>query len=43
MPFKLLYGDEPVTPEDINFRSTRTRLEDVYSPIEAELNDLIES
>jgi tryptophan 2,3-dioxygenase len=42
MPFKLLYGEEPVTPEEIKFQSTRTKLEVVYSPIEAKSKDLME-
>jgi Skp family chaperone for outer membrane proteins len=43
MPFKLLYGEEPMTPEEIKFCSTRTRLEVVYSPLEAKSKDLIET
>jgi hypothetical protein len=42
MPFKLLYGEEPVTPEEIKHQSTRTRSEATYSPIEAESKDLVE-
>jgi hypothetical protein len=41
-PFKLLYGEEPVTPEEIKLRSTRTRPEAIYSPSEAESKDLLE-
>jgi hypothetical protein len=42
-PFKLLYGEEPVTPEEIKLRSARTRTEATYSPSEAESKDLLES
>jgi hypothetical protein len=41
-PFKLLYGEELVTLEEIKFRSTRTWLEVVYSPTEAEAKGLLE-
>jgi hypothetical protein len=41
-PFRQLYGEEPVRPEDIKFRSTRTRPEAVYSPTKAKPKDLIE-
>jgi hypothetical protein len=41
-PFKLLYGEEPVTPEEIKLRSTRTNTEEIYSPTEAESKDLLE-
>jgi hypothetical protein len=41
-PFKLLCGEGPVTPEDIKFRSTRTKTEAIYSPSEAESKDLLE-
>jgi hypothetical protein len=41
-PFKLLYGEELVTPEEIKFQSTRTRSEVLYSPIETESKDLVE-
>jgi hypothetical protein len=41
-PFKLLCGEEPVTLEEIKFRSARTRLEAVYSPTKAESKDLLE-
>jgi hypothetical protein len=34
-PFKLLYGEEPVTPEEIKLQSARTKAEVTYSPIEA--------
>jgi hypothetical protein len=42
MPFKLLYGEEPVTPEEIKLRSARTRTEAIYSPSEAKSKDFIE-
>jgi hypothetical protein len=33
-PFKLLFGDEAVTPKEIKFKSVRTMSEAVYSPTE---------
>jgi hypothetical protein len=42
MPFKLLYGEELVTQEEIKPRSTRTNAEVVNSPTEAESKDLLE-
>jgi hypothetical protein len=42
-PFKLLYGEEPITPEEIMFCSARTRAGATYSPTEAESKDLLES
>jgi hypothetical protein len=41
-PFKLLYGEEPVTPEEIKLCSARTKTEATYSPSKAESNDLLE-
>jgi hypothetical protein len=41
-PFKLLYGEELVTLEEINLCSARTRPEAIYSPTEAESMDLLE-
>jgi hypothetical protein len=41
-PFKLLYGEEPVTPEEIKLRSARTRAKATYSPNKAESKDLLE-
>jgi hypothetical protein len=41
-PFKLLYGEEPVTPEEIKLRSARTKAEAIYSPTKAESKDLLE-
>jgi hypothetical protein len=41
-PFKLLYGEEPVTPEEIKLRSARTNTEAIYSPTEAESKDQLE-
>jgi hypothetical protein len=41
-PFKLLFREEAVTPEDIKFQSARTRLEAFYSPTQAESKDLPE-
>jgi hypothetical protein len=41
-PFKLLYGEEHVTLEEIKFHSARTRAEVTYSPNEAESKDLLE-
>jgi hypothetical protein len=40
--FKLLYGEEPVTLEEIKLRSARTKAEATYSPTEAESKDLLE-
>jgi hypothetical protein len=40
--FKLLYGEEPVTLEEIKLHSDRTRVEAIYSPTEAESKDLLE-
>jgi hypothetical protein len=41
-PFKLLYGEELVTPEEIKLHNARTKLEATYSPSEAESKDLLE-
>jgi hypothetical protein len=41
-PFKLLYGEEPVTPEEIKLCSARTGMEATYSPSELESKDLLE-
>jgi hypothetical protein len=41
-PFKLLYREELVTPEEIKLRSTRTKMEAIYTPSEAESKDLLE-
>jgi hypothetical protein len=41
-PFKLLYGEEPITLEEIKFCNARTRVETTYSPTEAESKDLLE-
>jgi hypothetical protein len=40
--FKLLYGEEPITPEEIKVCSARTEMEATYSPSEAESKDLVE-
>jgi hypothetical protein len=37
-----LYGEEPITPEEIKLHSARTRTEATYSPSEAESKDLLE-
>jgi hypothetical protein len=42
MPFKLLYGEELVMPEEMKLQSMRTRPEAIYSPTEAESKDLLE-
>jgi hypothetical protein len=42
-PFKLLYGEEHVTPQEIKLCSARTKVEVVYNPTEAESKDLLES
>jgi hypothetical protein len=41
-PFRLLYGEEPVTPEEIKLHSARTKAEAIYSPTKIESNDLLE-
>jgi hypothetical protein len=41
-PFRLLYGKESVTPEEIKLHSTRTRAEAIQNPTEAESKDLLE-
>jgi hypothetical protein len=41
-PFKLLYGEEPVTPEEIKLRSTRTNTEAIHCHFEAKSKDLLE-
>jgi hypothetical protein len=42
IPFKLLYGEEPVTPEEIKLHSSKTRAEAKNNPTEAESKDLLE-
>jgi hypothetical protein len=37
-----LYGEEPVTPEEIKHRSAKTNAEAVYNPSEAKSKDLLE-
>jgi hypothetical protein len=41
-PFKLLYGEDPVTLEEIKLCSARTKAEAVYSPTKTESKDLLE-
>jgi hypothetical protein len=41
-PFKLLYGEEPVTPEEIKLYNVRTKAKAIYNPTEAESKDLLE-
>jgi hypothetical protein len=41
-PFKLLYGEESVTPEEIKLCNTITKTYAIYSPSEAESKDLLE-
>jgi hypothetical protein len=41
-PFKLLYGEEHVTLEEIKYRSARTGVVATYSPTKAESKDLLE-
>jgi hypothetical protein len=41
-PFKLLYGEEPITPEEIKLCSAKTRTEATYHPSKAESKDLLE-
>jgi hypothetical protein len=40
--FKLLYGEEPITLEEIKLRNARTKVEAIYNPTEAESKDLLE-
>jgi hypothetical protein len=40
--FRLLYGEEPVTPKEIKLCSARTKAEAIYSPTEVESKDLLE-
>jgi hypothetical protein len=42
-PFKLLYGEELVTLEEIKLHSARTKTEATYSPCKAESKDLLET
>jgi hypothetical protein len=37
-----LYGEEPVTPEEIKLRSARTNTEAIYSPTKVESKDQLE-
>jgi hypothetical protein len=41
-PFKLLYGEEPLTLEEIKLRSARTRAEAIHNPTKTESKDLLE-
>jgi hypothetical protein len=41
-PFKLLYGEEPVTLEEIKLYSARTRAEAIHSPTDVVSKDLLE-
>jgi hypothetical protein len=41
-PFRLLYGEELVTLEEIKLHSARTRAEAIHNPTEAESKDLLE-
>jgi hypothetical protein len=41
-PFKLIYGEELVTLEEIKLHSARTNMDATYSPSEAESKDLLE-
>jgi hypothetical protein len=42
-PFKLLYGKEPITPEEIKLRSTKTKTEAICNPTKVESKDLLGS
>jgi hypothetical protein len=42
-PFKLLFGEEAVMPEEIKLKSARTMTEVVPSPTKEESKDLLES
>jgi hypothetical protein len=35
-PFRLLNGEEPITPEEINLRGAKTKTKATYSPTKAE-------
>jgi hypothetical protein len=41
-PFKLLYEEESVTPEEIKLHNVRTNTDAIYSPTEDESKDLLE-
>jgi hypothetical protein len=41
-PFRLLYGEEPVTPKEIKLHNARTRAKAIHNPIKAESKDLLE-
>jgi hypothetical protein len=41
-PFKLLYGEEPVTLGEIKLHGAKTNTEAIHSPSEAESKDLLE-
>jgi hypothetical protein len=41
-PFKLLFGEEPVTPEEMKLHSARTNTEAIHNPSEAESKYLLE-
>jgi hypothetical protein len=41
-PFRLLYGEEPITPEEIKLRCARTKAEAIYYPTKTESKDLLE-
>jgi hypothetical protein len=41
-PFRLFYGKEPVTLEEIKLDSARTKAESIYGSTEAESKDLLE-
>jgi hypothetical protein len=41
-PLELLYGEEPVTPDEIKLCSARTNTEAIHSPSEAKSKDLLE-
>jgi hypothetical protein len=41
-PFKLLYGEEPITPDEIKLYSAKTRAETIHSPTETESKDFLE-
>jgi hypothetical protein len=40
--FRLLYGEEPVTPKEIKLRNARTKTEATNSPSKVESKDLLE-
>jgi hypothetical protein len=42
-PFNLLYGEQPVTPQEIKLHNGRTSAETIHNPTEAESKELLEA